>query len=184
MSDLEINYEFDVADALGSVIGSDDLGNLKLRFLGTFVGENRFKADPISPFQNCVGFFGDICGEPDPEFRWVTDARWSWHGWTANVRVRWLDKVRNDLGVTFEGSNRTFDKDLENQIASAVLKAQTYVDMSVSYQITENVNFTFGVDNVFDNHPPLTAQDEQSNTYPGTYTVLGTTFWGALRLNF
>lgn len=182
--DLEINYEFDVADVLGSVIGSDDLGNFKFRFLGTFVGENRAKADPISPFQNCVGFFGDICNEPDPEFRWVADARWNWHGWTANVRVRWLDKVRNDLGVSFEGSDRTFDKDLKNQIASAVLKAQTYVDMSVSYQITENVNFTFGVDNVFDNHPPLTAQDEQSNTYPGTYTVLGTTFWGALRLNF
>ncbi len=182
--DVELDYEFAVADVLGDVIGSDDLGDFKFRFLGTFVDENRFQADPISPFQNCVGLFGDICGEPDPEFRWVADGRWSWRGLTTNIRVRWLDKVRNDLGVTFDGSNRTFDKDLKNQIASAVLKAQTYVDISASYQVMPNVLFTLGVDNVFDNHPPLTAQDEQSNTYPGTYTVLGTTFWGSLKLTF
>ena len=66
----------------------------------------------------------------------------------------------------------------------------SYIDFFASYAVTENIEVTFGVDNVFDKEPPVvgdtagTTAYNSGNTFPSSYDVLGTVFKGGLKLRF
>jgi outer membrane receptor protein involved in Fe transport len=70
------------------------------------------------------------------------------------------------------------------------IDAYNYVDIFASYNLTENVTFTAGIDNLFDEEPPVVgnqAGDTSSNggnTFPSNYDVLGTMYKVGVKLNF
>jgi outer membrane receptor protein involved in Fe transport len=61
-----------------------------------------------------------------------------------------------------------------------------YVDISGTYNITDSIQFTLGINNVFDKEPPMwpDLQDDQFvNTY-ATYDPLGRYVHTSLRFTF
>lgn len=176
--DVEANYSFDVDDLIGS---GSDWGSMRLRWQGTWVDKNTFQADPISPVQDCSGLFGDTCGEPDSEIRWTSSAQWVRDKVSALLRVRWQDSVINDGRVDFTDEGREI---ADSSDIDARLGARTYIDLSASYDVLENVTLTGGVENLLDKKPRLTDEEEQSNTYPSTYDVLGTRFFIGAQFRF
>ncbi|MEM8981688.1 MAG: TonB-dependent receptor [Pseudomonadota bacterium] len=151
-------------DLLGSYDTELFGGDLRINYVGTFTEENDFVAfagdDPIE----CAGKFGNLCGEPIPEYKHRMAFNWTKDDVTAQFVWRYVGE--------------TDDDDDANLYAVETLDAESYLDAAVSYSLTENYSFTFGIDNVFDTDPPIIGDNqEQANTFPATYDVFGRTFF-------
>ncbi|GER01068.1 TonB-dependent receptor [Iodidimonas gelatinilytica] len=168
--DLQINYSMDLDFGLLS-----ESSSLDFFVLGTWV--NNFDITPVAAIperiDECAGTFGNTCGEPLPEFK--TNSRVTWRTGPLNLslRWRWIDSVKDDQLLN-EGT-------VAANLAVPKIGSQNYFDLSATFDVLDNVQIFGGVDNLFDNKPPLVADSsEQANTFPGTYDVLGSRlFFGA-----
>jgi outer membrane receptor protein involved in Fe transport len=57
-------------------------------------------------------------------------------------------------------------------------EAKTYVDATVKYSLNENISFSLGASNIFDEDPVYTSSagtaPGNGNTFPGYFDALGT----------
>jgi iron complex outermembrane recepter protein len=161
---------------IGPLLGSEDVrvnfsfnGSRLLNYAYTPVVGVDYTVD-------CEGRFGAQCGVPTPKWRHTARVGFDFTGLTASVQWRYLGKVRDDDDATLYGS--------EN------LKAQNYIDLSMSADVTDGFTLGAGVSNLFDKQPPLMASGqnggngEQSNTIPTFYDVLGRSFFINGRMRF
>ena len=152
--DLLGSYDFDL---LG--------GDARLNYVATFTDESIFTAFPgdTAPVA-CAGKFGNLCGEPLPEYGHRASFRWSGDKITAQLLWRYVGEVEDDdVGEQF-----TFEK----------IDGYSTFDLSGTYRFTDNYWVTVGVDNILDEGPPVLGDnDEQANTYPATYDVYGRTLF-------
>ncbi len=152
--DLSAAYAFELASA----------GSLEFSVIGTYLLEN--ETDPIgvaAEVFDCAGQYGLACNTPQPE-------------WRHRARVQWS----TNFGATFTGTWRYYGSvDLFRNTADRVdasFDAENYFDLAGSYQILDNTMLRFGVNNVLDNDPPLSASvgtTGNGNTYPQTYDSFG-----------
>ena len=165
--------------------------DFNLSFLGTWTRESSVVAFPGADKLDCAGVFGANCGEPTPKWKWTTRASFIDGPLTSSVRWRHLSAVDDDDDTVdyseFNGSER--------------IPAYDVIDLSFAYEASEAMTLTFGVNNLFDNLPQSPTFDgivvssdndgtllgdnqEQANTYPGTYDVLGRDFFVSAILKF
>jgi len=153
-----------------------NIGENKLRwqFVGTWV-----ESLTVQPLTNgfdydCAGYYGITCGNPNPEFRFNTNLKFTTSddfGFT--VRWRYLSPVKLDL--------LSPDTDLAGSPDTPVderIKAYNYFDLLFSLPIKDTAVFRIGVNNIFDKDPPIISQSSlggfgNGNTFPGTYDHLG-----------
>ena len=153
------------------------IGNNKLRwqFVGTWV-----KSLVTQPLTNgfdydCAGYYGITCGNPNPEFRFNTNLKFT----TADnigftVRWRYFSSVKVDgISPDTDLGGNTPTGNIDEKI-----KAYNYFDLLFSLPIKDTATFRIGVNNVFDKNPPLISQANlggfgNGNTFPGTYDQLG-----------
>ena len=65
------------------------------------------------------------------------------------------------------------------------LKETFYLDLATSFEVLENKVITFGVNNLLDQQPRLTGDSQQqANTYPTVYDVLGRDFFVSFKAEF
>jgi outer membrane receptor protein involved in Fe transport len=70
------------------------------------------------------------------------------------------------------------------------IKAHNYFDLSTRFEVNENFDMTFTVQNLLDKDPPVVGSTVGStafnsgNTYPSTYDALGRRFAVGARLKF
>lgn len=136
------------------------------------------QSSAATPVLDCKGYYGNSC-DPVSEFRWNQRINWSLNDFTASMLIRHIgavDVLPSQKANTFE--------------AFQSIDAYNYVDIFASYNLTENVTFTAGIDNLFDEEPPVVgnqAGDTSSNggnTFPSNYDVLGTMYKVGVKLNF
>ncbi len=67
-----------------------------------------------------------------------------------------------------------------------MIKAQTYLDLTASYDLTSKIVITGGVRNLFDKNPPIlgSSQLPGDNTIPATYDVEGRVLFLGTNLKF
>ena len=198
--DLEVGYTTMLPFSFMTDTGEQDLN---LSFLGTWTESSTFNPDVADPDLEieCSGFFAGNCGEPTPEFKWTARASFIDGPLTTSLRWRHLDSVDsqdNPIDTDADG-NPLFYSDF-----NGVDRIDTYdlLDLTFSFDASERVNFTFGVNNLFDTLPGTPTFDadgvvtnrpnslllgdnqEQANTYPSTYDVLGRDFFVSASLKF
>ncbi len=181
--DLEVSYDTTVPFSLFTDTGEQ---GLNLGFLGTWTDDSFFTpiAGDDQTFE-CAGFFAGSCGEPTPEFKWTSRASFVDGPVTTSVRWRHLD------GVDGEGVD-----ELER------ISSYNLIDLSFAFEATEQFAITMGVNNLFDKLPsdPVFDADgnvindtnsllqgfaqEQANTYPSTYDVLGRRYFVSAAFKF
>lgn len=160
--DINVNYQFDMGNA----------GSLGMQLIGTYVTEGI--TDPgastgQAPY-DCVGLHGIGCGVPTPEWRHRFRASWE-TPWDLELTATWRHigeaSLANANGVLIPGR------------IDSVFDAENYLDLSGNYSVFENTRLRFGVNNVFDNDPPIMDTNVQppvlgnGNTYPQMYDTLG-----------
>ncbi|MBM6578435.1 TonB-dependent receptor [Microvirga sp. SRT01] len=155
-----------------SMMGRDD-SRLAFFFLGTYTRKSDLTPVAEQPdiVTKCAGTFGLTCGNPTPKYKWTSRVSWIDGGLTTSLRWRHLSAVRDD--------DDTSDFFVER------IPAYNLVDLSFSFNITDQYNLSIGVNNLFDKNPTvLGSNQQQANTFPGTYDVLGRDFFVSTRFKF
>jgi outer membrane receptor protein involved in Fe transport len=159
-------------------------GSLNINFIGTYLSE--FKQEPIPGLgeYDCAGLYGSgVCGTPLPEWRHKLRATWT-TPWNFDLALTWryIDEVkfeRTSSNPLLSGPYNSVDEKL---------KAQNYIDLAGSWNINKNLTLRGGINNLFDESPPLSSQVGagfgNGNTYPQVYDALGRRIFASLTAKF
>jgi iron complex outermembrane recepter protein len=170
----------------------------------SFVGTYMLKAEVdngLSEKYDCVGYYGPTCSggtvaasAPIPTWRHKWRTTWqSPFGLGVSLQWRYVGKVKAETLQDNEtvGGEFNFDPGLH-------IKAQNYFDLSGTFSLLDRVNLRFGINNLFDNDPPLVTGGNagrngsnlcpagpcNGNTYPGTWDALGRLLWVGATVDF
>lgn len=189
--DLEVSYTTMIPFSLFSDTGEQDLN---LSFLGSWTESSTFLPIEGADEVECAGFFGTNCGEPTPEYKWTSRASFIDGPVTTSVRWRHLSSTeeRDPSAAAFAGGFGITD-----------LNSYDLIDLTFSFEANESLTVTAGVNNLFDTLPDapvflangnldlerdndllLGDNQEQANTYPSTFDVLGRDFFVSVNLKF
>ncbi|TWB38655.1 TonB-dependent receptor domain-containing protein [Nitrospirillum pindoramense] len=171
--DFNANYRVDLAD-----VGLDKVGALNFNLSGTYLIDFVTQALPGSDGYDCAGLYGANCGVPAPVWRHKVRATWD-TPWDAQVSVAW----RHLSSVDWErvSSNATLHGTTIPNLSH--IDSYDYFDFSGSYQVSDWLTLSGGVNNVFDKDPPLATTQVSSsayingNTYSQVYDALGRYFF-------
>lgn len=138
------------------------IGTVDLKGISTIVDSAALIVLPGEPELECAGNWGASCGKnPQPEFS---------GNYTASLTRGDLDYV---LGLRYLGE--TDDISSSNVID---FEAKTYLDFTVNYQFSDNLRFSVGASNIFDEDPVYSSNAGNApgngNTFPGYFDALGT----------
>ena len=189
--DLEVSYGLPIPFSLLTTTGEQDLN---ISFLGTWTEDSNF--EPIQggdTVVTCAGEFGQTCGQPTPEFKWVARASFIDGPLTTSVRWQHLDSVRDDDP----------DTDFAAFGGTEVIDAYNVFDLTFAFDVSEQFVINFGVNNILDELPEgpqfdgievsntgdtqgtlLGDNQEQANTFPSTYDVLGRRYFVSASFRF
>lgn len=190
--DVEINYSTSLPF---SITGNDEAG-LNFSVLGNWT-ESYF-IQPVASLPDvieCAGLFGGDCpntGDPRPDISWTARVSYIDGPLTLSTRWRHLSSVVDaDDGTDFTAFNGIEE-----------IPSYDVFDLTLAFEASENVTVTFGVNNLFDTLPGAPEFDgsiivanrpnglllgdnqEQANTYPSTYDVLGRDFFASVAFSF
>jgi outer membrane receptor protein involved in Fe transport len=187
--DLQVFYNTSLPFSLLTDSGES---RFDLNFNGTWTEANDFTPVVGRPaVDECAGRFGGNCGQPIASFKWAS--RFSWVDGPLTMSVQWthlsgVDDADDAVDyAAFNGIERIGAYDL--------------FDLSLSFEASENVTFSMGVNNLFDTLPGaprfngiivdgrpnsllLGDNQEQANTYPSIYDVLGRDFFASIAFSF
>lgn len=167
--DLQVDY----SQPLGFSLMGGEESRLNFFFLGTYTDESNFT--PIANIPEgeitCAGEFGITCGEPTPEYKWTSRLSFIDGPGTISFRWRHLSSVDDDAPNTDNFVEEIDDYNL--------------FDLSFRFDVNDNFTITTGVNNIFDKKPPILGNNqEQANTFPSTYDVLGRDFFISADIRF
>lgn len=108
--------------------------------------------------------------------------------WEVEISGTWRHVAEMTVDSDLSGASHAASPD-------AKLKAQDYFDIAGTWSVRDNVTFRLGVNNVFDNDPPMVSSGGAAvnncpsgpcsgNTYPQTYDALGRYLFFGVRADF
>jgi len=160
--DLALNYTTDLEFGIGGNDSTLDI-NVKATFL------EDFDITPVAEFADqvnrCAGNFGNTC---DPFNDVIVNTRASWISgpWTISGLLRFLSSVDDD-SIENDGVDPA-------TLVVPELSSEVYLDLAASYQVSDDFEVTFGINNILDTEPTRVGDvQEQANTFPSTYDLLG-----------
>lgn len=154
---------------------------------GTRTLESTVMADPLADTVNCVGFYGNRCGNPTPKWRSNTSVSITGGGIGLTVQHRFLAGTADNRQQVFPNSFR-----MREGTFTAIDRPSSFIndyhifDASFNFDVADRMEITFGVENLFDRDPPVPgdAADEQNNTYPSLFDPFGRKYYVSTRLRF
>jgi outer membrane receptor protein involved in Fe transport len=167
--DFQVDYSLPMAF---SMTGSGE-SRLNFFFLGNYSWENNFTplADLPEDVVQCAGRFGLNCGNPTARWKW--SSRLSLIDGPVTASLRW-----RHIG-------RTTDDDDETDYVVETIGAYDLFDLAFSVNAGDHLTLNFGVNNLLDKRPPIIGSNqEQANTYPGTFDVIGRDFFISANVRF
>ena len=147
--------------------------SLVMSTLVTHTIDNKFYAvQQLDDNTECAGAFGQsVCGNPQP--KWKASTRLSWRDGPLTTSLSW-----SHLGAVN-------DDDASADYVVERLKSYNLFDLSMSADVSDNLTISAGINNLFDKKPQLIGDNqEQANTYPSVYDVLGRDFFVSANLRF
>ena len=164
--DVGISYSTDLAFGFGG-----DGSSLRVETKATFL--DTFDITPVAELgdvNTCAGNFGNTCGTPLNELIVNTRVSWNSGKWGFSGLLRYLSSVDDDT-IENDGIDAS-------TLVVPEIDDEFYLDLSASYALNDQWGFNFGVKNVFDTEPtPVGDQQQQANSFPETFDLLGTRFF-------
>lgn len=139
---------------------------------------------------DCVGFYDDNCQNPNFEYSHVFTTRYTTN-FDLSINAVWRYVSGVDRIASIDATTGAVTPVADGVLASASLPAQSYVDLAVFYDLFENVQLRAGVNNVFDNDPPIVPAfgpaptgNQSANSYPGNYDLAGRFIFTGINIRF
>ena len=122
-----------------------------------------------APADDCKGNWGATCSYPTPDLRNSLRTTWT-TPWNITVSGLWrhIDEVKDLNG------NLDLDK-------------QDYLDLAVVWDVNDWAALRSGINNIFDDEPPIAAGASSSsngNVFPGLYDTLGRYWYFGVSVGF
>ena len=162
---------------LDSALFGNDASEINLMLTGSYLLKDEKQVDSAAPIVSCVGNFGGICGNPNPEWRSYASVTYKEGDLSTAVTWQYMGEVQdrriehNDRDPSSFGSPRS--------------KAISYVNLTASYVFSDALTVNSGVNNVFNTLPTFLGSNQiEANTYPNVYDVIGTRFFVAATMRF
>ena len=136
-------------------------GALDVSVVGTWLEKWEWAALPggtplaIDGTISNTGPLGSSVGAAQPEWKFLTTANYRIGPWKAGIRWQHIGEMTN----------------LNNPADN--IPAIGYLDLLTSWDINDNLQLRFNVNNVTDELPPTYTPSVQANTDPSTYDTLG-----------
>lgn len=180
--DFQVGYGYDF----------DQWGQVSVNYNANYQLENETIAiEGATPF-DCVGYYDDSCQNPTFEYSHnvgvAYQSPWKVRG---NLNWRYLSSVeRIDSIDTDTGAVTTFQEAGIDTISSE-LDGEHYIDASAFYDFNDYVELRAGVNNLFDNDPPVVptfgpspTANVEANTVAGVYEAAGRFVFVGAKLTF
>jgi iron complex outermembrane receptor protein len=166
--DLNANYSF---EALG--------GRFFTSLVGNFILEQ--KSSPLPGVPNteydCAGKINPSCRTH--EWRHIASVRYARDAWSMNLRWRYFGELEY---VSNSGTPLTADTLVA---AKGGIPAYSFLDLSGSLALSDNIDLTMGVNNIADKEPPLVGVTNATNANaPGGFDQLGRYVFTNINLKF
>ena len=166
-----------------------NVGSLSLNFVGTKLDE--FETDNgLTEVYDCAGYYGPTCQNPRPKWRHKVRASFrSASGIGLSLQWRYLSSVK----VEYSNPSSTLNSSLV-YAQDAKIGTQSYIDLTMTADLGDHLQWRLGATNLFDRQPPLVTSSATNsacasvfcsgNTYPGTYDALGRYVFTGVTMNF
>jgi iron complex outermembrane recepter protein len=150
-------------------------GSLSFALVGTYL--QSYEVTPVAGFgsYDCIGYFGDVCGNVTPKWRHVLNTTWATPRQGVEVSLRW-----RYIGP--DESNQTSTNPFLSgtpYLPLAHIPAYNYFDLNAAFRLDRNITLQMGVNNLADKAPPLVVGTDcqalgcNGNTFPGNYDAMG-----------
>ena len=157
--DLNLNYKFDLAGLAWNT-------SLDVTYL------DEYTVDVIESNIDYAGLItSGIGGYADVKANFELDVKGD--AWSANYKARYI-----------AGMDSYSCLGKESTCYAPTTPSVVYHDVSGSYFISDMVSLTAGVNNLFDKQPPYYSGNNDSNTDPYTYDVLGRRVFAGVNVKF
>jgi outer membrane receptor protein involved in Fe transport len=203
----------DGVDLIANYKTSVGFGSLALSFVGNWTRHSEFNSNAAAPgstFRECAGFYSVNCsftGSIQPKLQFSQRTTLTMGKVDLSLLWRWID------GVKYEP--RQLEDDLAAAIAAGTnpatgcpdpegadpngcmvdpdfrkIPAEHYFDLTARFNATDNMTFTFTVQNLLDNQPKVVGNTigattfNSGNIYPSTYDALGRRYAVSAKLKF
>lgn len=179
--DLNVVWNLDFADTMNA---DPDWGSLTVRLAGTWLNHYQVQGAPGALIVNYAGTIGatsPIGLTTDaalPQWKFVIDTVWNFMDFAAGLRANYIGAMQNSLvkvgwgGLPFGPGEVTG------------VPATWYLDMFGTWNVTKNVSFTAGINNVADQQPRIYNPSQQDGTDPATYDIIGRSYFVAATVKF
>lgn len=164
--------------------GLEEYGRVSLNFAGSYTIDATTVPLPGDPEYDCAGLFGPSCQTILPEWRHTARINWTtpWDV-TASLAWRYIGSVTNEA----DSGEPTIGEDGIPDPFNHKLPSRSYIDLSAIWNVNDIFTMRAGINNIFDQDPPLVnsliAGTGLPNTYP-TYDLLGRRMFIGFTANF
>jgi outer membrane receptor protein involved in Fe transport len=139
-----------------------------------------FTLTPVKELTNikneCVGSFGNTCGQPIPSLKGNTRLTWTDGDLSVSLRHRYISGMTVDTYILPFRAVGTVPA--LNTLTNPAIPDFHYFDLSASYNLTDEIRIDGGVNNIFNIGPPIVGSSANGNvTFPATYDPLGQSFF-------
>ncbi len=160
-------------------VGLGSVGLLDLSFNGTLMTRVGSQSAPTIAPRDCVGYFGNLCGESMPKWAHQFRTTWTAPDRSTSVSVNWRHRGAMPLDVYAPA-----DTGIPAQDASARrdqypgVGSYNWIDLAISFDIDKRMTFRVAANNILDRDPPLIPDSRsrigllRGNTIMG-YDLLG-----------
>ena len=186
-------------------IGHTRFGSFNATVDGTYLKKYLYQASNLSPVVSMAGQFlpGAVTDEDGAgnfaRYRMLASLTWNFHDFTGTIINRYISNVIEFPGENADGegpayylcadrgpgSQGTLSEAGGSVVCSRNVGAIDYTDLTASYSIPRlKTELLVGVNNLFNQQPPLIYSGFNANTDSSTYDQLGRAFFGRIKVSF
>ncbi len=172
--DVTLNYSLPVGKSL-----------LGFNLIGTYMNKSEINTGLYS--YDCIGYFGNQCGVPNPKWRHLARFSWETGNWDFNLAWRMVGAVTVDAASSNPALSDPGSIPAYKAVGSYHYPAYHYVDIGAAFKLKQHVQFTLGVNNIADKEPPLGAgmsPNDYGTGFYGTYDPYGRYIHSSITFSF
>ena len=166
------------------------MGGYGILFNGSYLAKSQTEPFPGLGTYDCAGYYGGTaCQNPNPKWRHKMRGTWA-TPWNLDLALTW----RHIDSVDYIGTNPSPLLNLGpggTPATDATMAARDYFDLAGAWQINKTFSLRGGINNIFDQDPPIVGNvatgpgsTGNGNTFPQTYDALGRLIFLNLTMKF